>query len=137
MSRRTLYRRILLPLAAVTPHFLASTSDMPSPPLVTEKQQFLELSTSPIHPLGGNRVLTSFVRFGEGLEFGESRFLRSSVGSGRELVTQKQEERRIRNSSRTSHVFGFSMCLFHLYALYNLKSLRSKGRRGGCKRRFD
>ncbi|KAG2291721.1 hypothetical protein Bca52824_038390 [Brassica carinata] len=85
MSRRTLYRRILLPLAAVTPHFLASTSDMPSPPLVTEKQQFLELSTSPIHPLGGNRVLTSFVRFCEGLEFGESRFLRSSVGSGREL----------------------------------------------------
>ncbi|CAF1711489.1 hypothetical protein YC2023_043272 [Brassica napus] len=109
MSRRTLYRRILLPLAAVTPHFLASTSDMPSPPLVTEKQQFLELSTSPIHPLGGNRVLTSFVRFGEGLEFGESRFLRSSVGSGRELVTQKQEERRIRNSSRTSHVCKFQM----------------------------
>ncbi|KAF3547901.1 hypothetical protein DY000_02009993 [Brassica cretica] len=60
MSRRTLYRRILLPLAAVTPHFLASPSDLPSPPLVTEKQQ---------------------------LGVGKSRFLRSSVGSGRELVT--------------------------------------------------
>ncbi|WZZ71468.1 hypothetical protein YC2023_082838 [Brassica napus] len=36
------YRRILLPLTAVTPHFLASPSDLLSPPLVTEKQQFLE-----------------------------------------------------------------------------------------------
>ncbi|CAN6890121.1 unnamed protein product [Brassica oleracea] len=42
MSHRTLYRRILLSLTAVTPHFLASPSDLPSPPLVTEKQQFLE-----------------------------------------------------------------------------------------------
>ncbi|KAF3517555.1 hypothetical protein DY000_02061676 [Brassica cretica] len=76
MSRRTLYRRILLPLAAVTPHFLAS----PSPPLVTEKQQFRELLTSPIHPLGGNRVLTSFVRFGQGLELGKVDFVEAVLG---------------------------------------------------------
>lgn len=65
-SRRTFFCRIFLPFASVNPHFLASPSNLPSPPLVTEKQQLRERFDFANSSSREQSCFRSFVRFGEG-----------------------------------------------------------------------